>query len=75
MMLAAHAHPGRRRCGRSDIRGRTRRRAARRDGELHGRWDALTVSQRRAIAALASGEAPISQTAARQHGHQQGRDR
>jgi hypothetical protein len=24
------------------------------DGELHGRWDALTVSQRRAIAALAS---------------------
>jgi hypothetical protein len=68
MMLAAHAHPGRRRCGRSDIRGRTRRRAARRDGELHGRWDALTVSRRRAIAALASGEAPISQTAARQHG-------
>jgi|ERR1039458_5234297 hypothetical protein len=38
------------------------------DGELHGRWDALTVSQRRAIAALASGEAPFSQTAARQHG-------
>jgi hypothetical protein len=30
------------------------------DGELHGRWDALTVSQRRAIAALASGEAPIA---------------
>jgi hypothetical protein len=43
------------------------------DGELHGRWDALTVSQRRAIAALASGEAPFSQTAARQHGT--GRDR
>jgi hypothetical protein len=38
------------------------------DGELHGRWDALTVSRRRAIAALASGEAPFSQTAARQHG-------
>ncbi len=42
------------------------------DGELHGRWDALTVSQRRAIAALASGEAPFSQTAARQHGTSKG---
>ena len=33
---------------------------------------ALTVSQRRAIAALASGEAPFSQTAARQHGTSKG---
>lgn len=42
------------------------------DGELHGRWDALTVSQRRALAALASGEAPFSHTAARQHGTSKG---
>jgi hypothetical protein len=42
------------------------------DGELHGRWDAHTVSQRRAIAALASGEAPFSQTAARQHATSKG---
>ena len=42
------------------------------DGELHGRWDALTVSQRRAIAALASGEAPFSQTAARAHATSKG---
>jgi uncharacterized protein len=42
------------------------------DGELHGRWDGLTVSQRRAIAALASGEAPFSQTAARAHATSKG---
>lgn len=42
------------------------------DGELHGRWDALTVSQRRALAALASGEPPFSNAAARRHGTSKG---
>lgn len=42
------------------------------DGELRGRWDALTVSQRRALVAVAADEPPFSQTAARRHGTSKG---
>ena len=42
------------------------------DNELQGRWDAFTVSQRRALAALADQQAPFSQAAARAHGTSKG---
>jgi hypothetical protein len=42
------------------------------DNELQGRWDALTLSQRRALAALAHGEPPFSKTAALRHGTSKG---
>jgi uncharacterized protein len=41
-------------------------------GELQGRWDAFTVSQRRALAALAHGEAPFSRAAAQRRGTTKG---
>jgi hypothetical protein len=41
-------------------------------GELQGRWDALTLSQRRALSALAYGEAPFSKAAAMRHGTSKG---
>lgn len=42
------------------------------DNELAGRWDAFTVSQRRAIAAIADGQTPFSHAAARAHGTSKG---
>jgi hypothetical protein len=42
------------------------------DNELQGRWEAFTLSQRRALTALAHGEAPFSRTAARRHGTSKG---
>ncbi|MGH2855556.1 MAG: hypothetical protein ACRDLF_15345, partial [Solirubrobacteraceae bacterium] len=42
------------------------------DNELQGRWDAFTVSQRRALAALADQQAPFSQAAAHAHGTSKG---
>jgi uncharacterized protein len=42
------------------------------DPELQGRWDALTLSQRRALAALAHGELPFSKTATQRHGTSKG---
>ncbi len=42
------------------------------DNELQGRWDAFTVAQRRALAALADLQAPFSRTAARMHGTSKG---
>jgi AAA+ ATPase superfamily predicted ATPase len=42
------------------------------DNELQGRWDAFTVSQRRALAALADRQAPFSQAAARAYGTSKG---
>lgn len=41
-------------------------------GELQGRWDALTLSQRRAFAALAHGVPPFSRTAALNYGTSKG---
>ncbi len=41
-------------------------------GELQGRWDALTVSQRRALTALAHGEAPFGRAAAQRRGTKKG---
>ncbi|HEY5342758.1 MAG TPA: hypothetical protein VIJ66_03770 [Solirubrobacteraceae bacterium] len=42
------------------------------DAELQGRWDALALSQRRALAALAHGELPFSKVAAQRHGTSKG---
>ncbi len=42
------------------------------EGELEGRWEALTLSQRRALAALADRQAPFSHAAARAHGTSKG---
>ncbi len=42
------------------------------DNELQGRWDALTLSQRRALAALAHGLPPFSKAAALHHGTSKG---
>jgi uncharacterized protein len=41
-------------------------------GELQGRWDAFTVSQRRALIALAHGEAPFGKAAAQRRGTRKG---
>ena len=41
-------------------------------GELQGRWDALTLSQRRALAALAHEVPPFSRTAALRYGTSKG---
>ena len=38
------------------------------ENELQGRWDAFTLSQRRALAALADEQAPFSNVAQRLHG-------
>lgn len=75
MMLAAHLYartPGGRPADEATFEDALASALREADGELHGRWDALTVSQRRAIAALASGEAPFSRTAAREHGTSKG---
>lgn len=40
--------------------------------ELQGRWDALTISQRRALTALAYGEQPFSRAASLRHGTSKG---
>jgi hypothetical protein len=42
------------------------------DNELQGRWDAFTVSQRRALAALADRQAPFSRAAVLAHGTSKG---
>lgn len=42
------------------------------DGELRGRWDALSVSQRRALAAVADDQQPFSSAAASRHGTSKG---
>lgn len=42
------------------------------DGELRGRWDTLSVSQRRALSAVAADEQPFSGAAARRHGTSKG---
>jgi uncharacterized protein len=42
------------------------------EGELQGRWDALPLSQRRALAALAHGEPPFSKTASLRQGTSKG---
>lgn len=42
------------------------------EGELQGRWDALNLSQRRALAALADGLAPFGRAAMERHGTSKG---
>jgi hypothetical protein len=42
------------------------------DGELQSRWDALPLSRRRALAALAHGEPPFSKTASLRQGTSKG---
>jgi len=75
MMLAAHLFAGTPEDGSADegtLEEALTSAMREADNELQGRWDALTLSQRRALAALAHSEPPFSKTAELRHGTSKG---
>lgn len=75
MMLAAHLFSATPAGGTADeetLEGALDSAMSEADNELQGRWDTFTISQRRALTALAHGEQPFSKVASLLHGTSKG---